>query len=321
MPLEIVVLGRPDDVRVQMLSRLPKDVRITAGTKPEQLLEAAASAEIILCVDAKRDFLEPVFKAAKRVRWVHSNWSGVDQLLFPALVESPVPLTNARDMFSGALAEFAILGMLYFAKRVPRMLADQAANRWAPFDMDRLEEAAAGIVGYGGIGRAVASRARALGMKVLAVRRHPESSAGAGLVNFVYPPEARLEMIAACDYLVLSAPLTPETRHMIGEAEIRAMKPGAVLINVGRGPVVDEAALIRALEEKRIRGAALDVVENEPLAPGHPFYRMENVLLSPHCADRTNGWLERSMDIFFSNFERYLHNQPLESVVDKRAGY
>jgi phosphoglycerate dehydrogenase-like enzyme len=315
------VLGHADDIRVKMLSRLPADTRITVGERPEKLLEAAARADILLCVDAKREFLEPVFQAAKRVRWVHSNWSGVDQLLFPALVESPVPLTNARDMFSGALAEFAIMGMLYFAKRVPRMLADQAANRWAPFDMDRLEGATVGIVGYGGIGRAVAARARAFGMKVLAVRRRPDAASGTGLVDRIFPPEARLELIAACDYLVLSAPLTAETRGMIGEPEIRAMKPSAVLINVGRGPVVDEPALIRALEENRIRGAALDVFQREPLPAGHPFYRMENVLLSPHCADRTTGWLERSMDIFFSNFERFRRGEPLESVVDKHRGY
>lgn len=321
MSLNIVVLGRPEDVRVKMLSRLPEDTRITVGTKPEPLLAAAAGADILLCVDAKRDFLEPVFAAAKRARWVHSNWSGVDQLLFPALVESPVAFTNARDMFSGALAEFAIAGMLYFAKRVPRMLADQAANRWAPFDMDRLEEATVGIIGYGGIGRAVAARARAFGMRVLAVQRHPDRSPGNGMVYRVFPPEARIDMIACSDYLVLSAPLTPETRGMVGEAEIRAMKPEAVLINIGRGPVVDEPALIRALEENRIRGAALDVFANEPLPPGHPLFSMENVLLSPHCADRTAGWLERSMDIFFDNFERFRRGEPLLSVVDKRGGY
>src|SRR5262249_55278613 len=123
------------------------------------------------------------------------------------------------------------------------------------------------------------------------------------------------------DYVVVCAPLTSRTRGMIGEAELRAMKSGAVLINVGRGPVVDEAALVRALRERRLRGAALDVFDEEPLPPGHPFYRLDNVLLSPHCADHTWDWLEQAMRFFLENFERFRKDEPLRNVVDKKTGY
>ena len=134
-------------------------------------------------------------------------------------------------------------------------------------------------------------------------------------------PERKRELIAQSDYVVLSAPLTPETRGIVGEAELRAMKPQAVLINVGRGPLVDEAALIAALREKRIGGAALDVFNQEPLPAGHPYFALDNLLLSPHAADHTPDWQPRAMRLFLDNFERYRKGEPLRNVVDKRRGY
>ena len=137
----------------------------------------------------------------------------------------------------------------------------------------------------------------------------------------IYASEDRLEMISHADYIVASAPLTPETRSMIGEREFAAMKPEAVVINIGRGPVIDEAAMVRALSGKRIKGAALDVFDTEPLPEGHPLYKLENVLLSPHCADHTPDWLERAMRFFLDQFERYRKGEPLVNVVDKKLGY
>jgi phosphoglycerate dehydrogenase-like enzyme len=167
----------------------------------------------------------------------------------------------------------------------------------------------------------VARRAQALEMKVLAVRRRPERCGAEECVGAVFSPEARREVMAASDYVVAALPLTPETRGLIGEAELRAMKNSGVLINIGRGPAIDQAALVRALQQGWIRGAALDVFEQEPLPAGHPFYRLENVLLSPHCADHTAGWRERAMEVFLDNFERFRKGEPLRNVVDKRLGY
>jgi len=137
----------------------------------------------------------------------------------------------------------------------------------------------------------------------------------------IYGPAGLLEMIAQCHYLVVTAPLTPETRGMIGAREFAAMRPDAVVINVGRGPVIDEPAMIRALQERRIQGAALDVFDTEPLPPGHPFFHLDNVLVSPHAADHTPDWLERAMQFFLTQFERYSKGEPLRNVVDKRRGY
>jgi phosphoglycerate dehydrogenase-like enzyme len=181
--------------------------------------------------------------------------------------------------------------------------------------MRELRGATMGIVGYGDIGKACASRAQALGMRVLAVRRNPDKTRGE------FGPDGLIDMIRQCDYVVASAPLTPETRGMIGVREIAAMKPTAVLMNVGRGPVIDETALIPALAEKRIRGAALDVFTHEPLPPEHPFFTFDNVLLSPHCADNTPTWNEEAMRFFLQNFDRFAKNEPLLNVVDKHAGY
>ena len=141
------------------------------------------------------------------------------------------------------------------------------------------------------------------------------------MVEQINRPEQRIEMISRCDYVLVAAPLTSETRGMIGDLEFAAMKATAVVINVGRGPVIDEAALARALSNRRIKGAALDVFNQEPLPQGHLFYKLENVLLSPHCADHTPDWLENAMRLFIAQFERFRGGKPLLNVVDKKLGY
>jgi phosphoglycerate dehydrogenase-like enzyme len=176
-------------------------------------------------------------------------------------------------------------------------------------------------VGYGEIGRAAAVRAHALGMKIHAVRRRRHLSSEDPIVEKSFAVEDRAEMLAGADYVLVAAPLTPETRGMIGEAELRAMKLDAVIMNVGRGPVIDEAALLRALGEGWIRGAALDVFDVEPLPAEHPFWKMENVLISPHCADHTATWTDEAMHFFLENLRRYLNGESLQNLVDKRSGY
>jgi len=169
------------------------------------------------------------------------------------------------------------------------MIRNQTALVWEPFDIMPISGHRLGIIGYGDIGHAVASIVRPMGMKVLAMKRHVSPSHnGDELVEQIYSPDRRIDMLSRCDYIVVATPLTSQTRGMIGEPEFAALKPSAVLINVGRGPVIDDKALVRALSDGRIRGAALDVFDREPLPMDSPFYRLENVLLSPHCADHTH---------------------------------
>jgi phosphoglycerate dehydrogenase-like enzyme len=292
------------------------------GNSVEAFEHLAADATVILSWSKSGQLLRDVFAMCPKVRWVHSHSAGLDTVLFPALAESPVPLTNGRGVFSQSLGEFALGAMLYFAKDFRRMVRNQEAGRWEPFDIVEIAGQTVGILGYGDIGRAVATRARAMGMRVLAVKRHGPSLYNVDpLVQQIFPPSGRMEMLAQSDYVVAAAPLTAETRGMLGEAEFQAMKPTAVVINVGRGPVIDEAAIVRALSEKRIKGAALDVFDTEPLPDGHPFYSLENLLLSPHCADHTVDWTEQAMRFFLAQFERFASGKPLENVVDKKRGY
>jgi phosphoglycerate dehydrogenase-like enzyme len=178
-----------------------------------------------------------------------------------------------------------------------------------------------GVVGFGEIGRAAARLGHAVGMRVFALRRRPVRSEADPIVDAVYTPDQILSLMSQSDYVVVAAPLTPESRGLIGAAEIEAMRPNAVVINVGRGPVIDEPALIAALRSGRIRGAALDVFDVEPLPASHPFWTMPNVLLSAHTADHTAGWVELAMAMFVRNFDHFTKGEPLENVVDKRAGY
>jgi phosphoglycerate dehydrogenase-like enzyme len=200
------------------------------------------------------------------------------------------------------------------------MIRNQMAGVWEQFDVEEIDTQTVGIVGYGDIGEAVAKRVHAMGMTVLALKRHPPEAPDP-LVDEFFKTEDLLKMLSRCDYVVVCLPLTAETHHMISDQAFAAMKPTAVVINVGRGPVIDEAAMVRALTEMRIKGAGLDVFEQEPLPPGDPMYRLENVLLSPHCADHTKEWLNRAMRFFLQQYQRFTVGAPLENVVNKSLGY
>ena len=318
----LVLSANLADPDLKLLEKLPPDTNIAVGKSVEAFERLASDADVILSWSASGKLLREVFGISPNVRWVHSRSAGLDTVLFPELIESPVPLTNGRGVFSQSLGEFALGAILYFAKDFRRMIANQQTRRWEPFDIVEISGQTVGIVGYGDIGRAVATRVRAMGMRILAVKRHgPPLYNVDPLISQIYTPAERTEMISQCDYIVCAAPLTPETRGMIGEAEFAAMKPNAVVVNIGRGPVIDEAAMLRALTEKRIKGAALDVFDTEPLPAGHAFYHLDNVLLSPHCADHTHDWTQQAMRFFLAQFERYQQGRPLENVVNKERGY
>jgi phosphoglycerate dehydrogenase-like enzyme len=312
----VLVLASGNDPQFTMLTDLPHTVcgEVAACTL------AANDATVILQWSGTQELLREVFETCRNLRWVHSRAAGLDNLLFPELVESQVLLTNGRGVFSSSLGEFVLAAILYFAKDLRRMVRNQTAAVWEPFDVEEISGRTVGILGYGDIGRAVASRVHAMNMRVLATKRHVSGSTDR-LVDHLYKPEERREMIALCDYVVATAPLTEETRHMISDAEFAVMKPTAVVINVGRGPVIDEAALVRALSTQRIKGAGLDVFEHEPLPAKHPLYKLENVLLSPHCADHTADWQDQAMSFFLKQYGRFEKGEPLENVVNKRLGY
>ena len=318
----IFVLADPAAPQLAILRTSLAGVNIVAGNSAEAFEQTALATTVLFNWSGSLPLFRKVFGMCPNLRWVHSLSAGLDKALFPELLQSPLPLTNGSGVFSASLGEFALAAILYFAKDFRRMIRSQQAGVWEPFDVMPVSGHTVGIIGYGDIGRAIAARVRPLGMTVLAVKRHVSPSLAADpLVDQVYGPERRIEMLSRCDYVVVAAPLTAETRGMIGEPEFAVMKSTAVVINVGRGPVIEEKALVRALSNGRIKGAALDVFDQEPLPQGHPFYQLENVLLSPHCADHTPDWLDNAMRFFVAQFERFRKGEPLLNVVDKKLGY
>ena len=318
----ILVLANPGEPQLAMLRQQLTEVRIIVGNSAEAFEQEAANAKVLFNWSGPLALFKTVFGMCPHLLWVHSRSVGLERTLFPELKDSPVPLTNGVGVFSASLGEFVLGAILYFAKDFRRMIRNQMAGVWEAFDVSWVSGRTVGIIGYGNIGRAIAERVRALGMTVHAVRRNAATSQSADpLVAQTYTPERRLEMLSHCDYVVVAAPLTSETRGMMGEAEFAAMKPSAVVINVGRGPVINEEAMVRALSSGRIKGAALDVFDREPLPAGHPFYKLENVLLSPHCADHTPDWLDNAMKFFIEQYQRFEEGEPLLNIVDKKLGY
>src|SRR5512143_885087 len=265
--LTVWVLARPDDPGLPVLGEAEPGVVFVVGSRSSDF-DGQAEPDAILVCSSERTVLEALLRRAPRLRWVHSRSAGLDAVLFPALVESDAVLTNGRGVFSRSLAEFVIGAVLFFAKDFRRLLRSQDRGAWEPFEPADVAGRTLGIVGYGDIGRAIAERARPLGMRILALRRRPERSRLDPLVDEALPPEDLVDLMGRADDVVVAMPLTPESRGFVGEHAIDAMRPTSVLINVGRGPVIDEAALVPAPAAGRIRGAALDVFEIEPLPAG-----------------------------------------------------
>ena len=321
MPLTLLVLADLHSPWVELLAHLDADTNVIVADNLDVVRRYAPEAEVLVSGASDPVLLNAALPLARRARWVHSMWTGVEKLLSPDLVASHIALTNARGVFRRPRGEWVVGAMLFFSYDLRRVIRQQESGVWQPFESQELFGKTLGIVGYGGIGSAAAERARPFGVKILALRRRPALSEQDPLLEGTYPPERINDLMAACDYVLVAAPLTPETRGLVGEAQLGAMRSNAVLINVGRGPVVDQAALLRALETGLIRGAALDVFDVEPLPSDHPFYRMPNVLLSPHTADRVTGFFQLPVECFLQNLRRFRAGEPLLNLVDKQAGY
>ncbi len=266
-------------------------------------------------------------KAAQQLRWLHSTSAAVNQLLYPEIVNSDVILTNGSEVHAAVVAEHVIALVLALAKKLPEAARFQQRRSWGQQDIWRIQPrpkeiagATLGLVGIGNIGRETAQRASALGMRVIAVREHPEKECPHG-VSQVFAASQLDALLAESDYVALELPVTRETKNLIDSERLRKMKPEARLINVGRGSLVDEAALIQALREGWIAGAALDVFVEEPLPSDSPLWDLEHVLITPHTASNSEKQWDRQYTRVAENLRRYLNHEPLLSVVDKQKGY
>jgi len=285
--------------------------------------EAARGAEIYLGWGVPREIF---LAAGGALRWAHSASAGVGGVLYPEMRESEVVLTNSAGTHAEPIADTVLAMMLHFARGIDFAVRAQAERRWdkGPFDAEgtpvrELADSTVGLLGLGGIGRAVARRALALGMRVVATRR--SSAEGPPGVEVMTGSDGLERMLASSDYLVVTVPRTGETEGMIGAREIALLPRGAVLVNVSRGDVVDEAALVAALRGGALRGAGLDVFRAEPLPPGSPLWSLSNALVLPHVSGTSHRFWRRETDLIVANLRRYLSGEPLLNTVDKHAGY
>lgn len=255
---------------------------------------------------------------ARRLRLIQMTGAGVDALLPAPDLPERVEIANARGIHGAQMPEFAI-GMLFaLAKRVPRALEQKQRREWRPYLPRTLEGTTLGILGLGTIGREVARRATALGMRVIGTQRTPKPSPG---VSEVLPPEQTERVLRESDALVVLLPLTPETRGLLDAAALAKLKRGALLVNLARGGIVDEASVAQALHDRALGGAAIDVFEQEPLPPEHPLWDAPNAILTSHIAGVRPDYMERVAELFFENVRRIERGEPIVNPVDRARGY
>ncbi len=316
---KVLIVGLPGERFWQGLAPIAAAAEVLAIAEDEAILARHAAAAEVIFMWANVPLLAKLWPQVRALRWVHAGWAGVDRLLFPELVASDVVLTRSAGIYGSSLAEYALAAMLFFAKRIPELVANQRARTWRKVGPSDLRGKTLGIVGLGDVGMALAEKAKALGMRVIGLRR--TGGEAPPCVDRLLPLDGLAELLAAADYLVVCTPLTAQSRGLIGERELGLLKPGAVLVNIARGGIVNEQALLAALHSGRLGGAAVDVFEQEPLPPDSPFYDAPNLLISPHSMDAVPGWEDRVVGLFVENFRRYVAGEPLLHVVDKRRGY
>jgi phosphoglycerate dehydrogenase-like enzyme len=292
----------------------------------EEAVEAIRDAEVYAGFGISRS----LFLEARALRWVHSAAAGVGSALFPEMLESEVLFTNSAGVHAVPIAEYVAGGILFLLRGFDVARERQREARWdrAPFidsevPIREMGDCRALIIGAGGLGSAIATRLAGLGARCTGVRRRPELGSPPGFDRVVGPEPAALDAeIPRADLLILAAPQTPHTRGLIGRERIARLPGGAIVVNVGRGALLDEEALADAVEEGALRGAVLDVFAEEPLPAASRLWALPSVLITPHVsAVSPNGFWRRELDLLLDNWRRYVHGEPLRNLVDKRAGY
>jgi phosphoglycerate dehydrogenase-like enzyme len=285
--------------------------------RKDELDALLAEAEVIYGFRLPND----VFARAPKLKWVQVMSAGVDRFLDIEFQQSSVIMTNVSGIHAIPIGEIVLEQMLMFAKQAPLCFRLKQEKQWKRFMPTVLRSKTVGIVGLGNIGREVARLAKAFGMRVVATRRSTKRVARAKHVDILLPTEQLTRLLKESDFVVLSLPFTSETNRLIGEKELRTMKPTAYLINIARGNIVDEEALIRALDERWIAGAGLDVFATEPLPVDSRLWEFTNVIFSPHIAGGMEDYNIRATELFCDNLRRYLSGKNLFNVIDKKKGY
>lgn len=313
--MKILSQIRLKDEEIEKLKEVVPDLKVVVARGMDDALKEIVDSDIFF-----GRIPRPVFLAAKRLRWVQVFGAGVETCIFPELIQSDVILTNTSGAFNQVMADHAFALILAISRGIAFFVRNQSQRAWKRAGpLHQLAGQSLGIIGLGNIGCEIARRGKAFGMEVAAAdARSMECPA---FVDQLWGVKDMDRVLEQSDYLVITAPLTPETRGMIGAAELRKMKPTAHLINIGRGAIVDEAALIDALKNGVIAGAGLDVFDKEPLPQDSEFWDMENVVISPHMGGLAPETRAISFEIFLENLKKFVAGEPLRNVVNKHHGY
>lgn len=311
--------GRFSESYRAQIQEIAPDMRLLVTQDRKEMEATLDEIEIAAC-----QFPYDLLLRARNLRWYQQWGAGADWLLrHPKAAEMDFVLTNASGVHPIPITEHIFALLLALGRGIGRSVRAQMRSEWMGWDekgrVFELTNKTMVLIGVGAIGERTAQVAVAFGMRVLGVRRNPQVSVPG--VEAMVGPDRLLGVLPEADFVVIAAPLTDETRGMIGERELQAMKPTAYIVNIGRGGIIDEGTLIRALEEGWIAGAGLDVFEEEPLPEDSPLWQMENVIVTAHYAGATPHYDERAMTIFLDNLRRYRAGEPLRNVVDKRLGY
>lgn len=310
----VLVLVAAGEDELPGLGSLPDDIRVETVSDEAQLRQLLPDADVLVVTDFRTGLLERCWPESPRLRWVHATSAGVDALMFPALVNSDIAVTNARGVFDRGIAEYVLGAVLLFAKDTLRNLALQREHRWQHRDTEMIRGTRALVVGAGSIGGEVAGLLRAVGMQVTGIARTPRQDER---FDRVLGNDSLFDCLAESDYVIITAPLNADTEGLFDQRAFAAMKPGARLVNVGRGAIVRTDDLLAALRGGEIAGAALDVFEEEPLPPEHPLWDEPNVMMSAHMAGDFKGWERALGEQFVANFQGWMQGKALFNQVKK----
>ena len=304
--------------------RYPSEME--AQTARRELQEAMAEAEVLFgfwgpALIEMYPTPDELHRQAPNLRWIQLTSAGVDRAARSGLLESDFMVTSSSGLHATPIGEYVVCLMLMFCKGASRFIRAQERQEWIRYLPQELYGKTVGVVGLGHIGAEVARLAKAFGCRILATRRSVTARTTDEVADELLPPSDLPYLLAESDFVVLAVPSTPQTRQLIGEAELRSMKSTAMLINIARGAVVDEEALVRALKEGSIAGAGLDVFAQEPLPPESELWGLENVIMSPHISGGTEIYNQRAVGIFCENLRRYLAGEPLMNLADAERGY
>jgi phosphoglycerate dehydrogenase-like enzyme len=311
----VAVVGTSADVP---LPAAPEGCEVRFITSRERLARDAADADVVFAWEPRLDWIRACWGWSPRLRWIAAASAGVDYLMFPALIDSDVIVTNSAGIFDAAMAEYALALVSAVCADLPATIRLQGRREWRHRETRRLAGSEVLVLGAGGIGRAITRLLRSAGATARCLARTPRTDpeigpvAGAGELS---------ELLPAADFVVLALPFTPATARIIGAPELTLLRPGAWIVNLGRGGLIDEPALVTALSEGTIGGAALDVFMTEPLPAGSPLWDLPNVIVSPHMSGDFRGWDEALTGLFLEQLKRYRAGRPLVNVVDKNLGY